>query len=660
MKVHLDFEGRSTIDLKKQGMHRYAEDPSTEVLCLAYAFDDGPVQLWHRGHPGIEQSDPPEELLSVVGDRRTVLEAHNAAFERCIWANWGQRMGWPPIADYQWRCTAAKAASHNLPRSLEGVSNALDLAIKKDLDGHRLMLKLSKPRKATLGSDAPWHEKPEELRRLWAYCIDDVRVERLLSQRLKDLPFTELEVFRADMQINSRGIACDRAMVAKALNIIGEVVQDLNNELGLITNGQVRSAGQREKLMIWLNKQGVKIPDTQGTTVDLMIDMILSGGMPASPEALRVLEICRSANRTSTKKYEAMRLHSCVDGRIRGTLLYCGAGATGRWAGRGIQPHNYPRGSIKNMEIACDDVLVGDRKWLAALYGDPMEFLSWTLRGALIAGPGKDLLAADYSAIEARVTLWHAMDEAGLDVFRRGEDIYKFTAADVYNVRYAEVNKDQRQMGKQSVLGLGFGMGKDKFKVTCAKYGIHITDEFAELVVRSYRNKYHKVVSFWYDCERAAILAVENPGKIYWVNRIAYGCQDGFLFCQLPSGRKLAYYDPKIEMKAAPWGEMKPTLTFMGTDAFTKKWARQHTYGGKLVENIVQATARDIMAAAILRAEDTDEYPIILSVHDELIAEVDEGQGSVEEFEQLLTVNPAWADGLPIGAEGWRGKRYKK
>ena len=434
----------------------------------------------------------------------------------------------------------------------------------------------------------------------------------------------------------------------------------MNGELALITKKYVTSASQRAKLLEWLKAHGVQIADTQGTTIDLAIEMILLGGMRgATTEALRVLEICRSVNRTSTAKYESMRLYSCADGRIRGTTLYHGAG-TGRWTGKGIQPHNYPRGSIKDMEEACKDVLIGDRKWLAALYGDPMEFLSWTLRGALVSGLGKDLLVADYSAIEARVLFWHAMDEIGLDVFRRGEDIYKFTAADVYNVLYTEVTKTQRQMGKQSVLGLGFGMGWKKFRETCLKYGIEITEDFARTVVDAYRAKYHKVKQFWYDCQDAAILAVQNPSKKYRVNRISYGYQNNFLFCQLPSGRKLAYYDPKVKMRESPWGQMIESLTFMGTDSFNKKWVRQHTYGGKLVENIIQATARDVMAEAILRAEDDGGYPVILSVHDELIAEVDEGQSSVQGFEELLTVSLTWADGLPIGAEGWRGKRYRK
>ncbi len=659
LRVHIDFETRSTVNLKKQGMYRYAEDLSTEVLCLAYAIDDGPVQLWHRGHPAVDESDPPDYLLSAVSDRKTIVEAHNAGFERCIWMNWGKRVGWPQIADHQWRCTAAKAAAYNLPRALASVSHALDLTQKKDDEGHRLMLKLSKPRKVTISDKSPWHEKPEELERVWKYCMTDVEVERLLSHRLQDLPFTELEVFRADMQINQRGIACDQALIAKALTIIDRCVLELNGELTLITNGHVHSAAQREKLLQWLRDEGVNIWDTQGATIDWALERFEKGEILLTPPAIKVLQICRSVNRTSTAKYESMRIHSCKDGRIRGTMLYHGA-STGRWAGKGIQPHNYPVGKIDNMEAACNEVLTGDKVWLEVLYGDVMQFLSWTLRGALIAGPGKDLMAADYSAIEARVTLWHAMDEAGLDVFRRGEDIYKFTAASVYNVRYEDVNKAQRQMGKQAVLGLGFQMGPPKFMETCAKYGIDITEEFAQQVVQSYREKYHLVKSFWYDCESAAILAVQNLGKMYTVNRIAYGCQDGFLFCRLPSGRKLAYYDPKIQMKETPWGELKPSLTFMGTDSLTKKWVRQHTYGGKLVENLVQATARDLMAEAILRAEDTKIYPIILSVHDELIAEVNEGEGSVEEFESILTVNPSWADGLPIGAEGWRGKRYKK
>lgn len=665
MVVYVDFETRSVLDLKKVGMWRYAEDPSTEVVCMAYAIDDGPVRLWHRGYDspeseGIVESPPPEDLFSAITDRRTTFEAHNVNFERCMWLHWASARGWPRVLDGQWECSAAKAAMHNLPRALEDVSLALNLAIKKNMEGHRVMLKLTRPRKPSKTNPNPWYERLEDLKKLWSYCKGDVEVERLLSKKLKPLNRKEQAIFYYDMKINERGIYCDRGMVNKAVNLIAEVCGELNREIFTITGGSVPSASQRETLRRWVNDNGIPLPDTAEHTVSLMLKTIEEQTPGAHPEVRRVLEICRSVNRTSTAKYESMRERRSGDGRIKGTLLYCGASQTRRWAGRGIQPHNYPRGSLEDMEAACDDIMKYDADTLGLLYPDVMELLSWTLRGALTAAPGKELLVSDFSGIEARITFWYGDQQDGLDVFRRGEDIYKFTAKDIYRTTYERVKKDQRQVGKQAVLGLGFGMGGPKFIVTCAKYGIKIDREFADTVVTTYRNKYSGVKAFWYACDNAAKNAVRCKGKAYRAGKVVYIVEDDFLFCILPSGGRLAYYKPALIMKETPWGEEREAVSFMGVNGFTQKWERMDTYGGKLVENIVQGTARDLMAEAIVRIERTEEYPIILSVHDELIAEVLEGEGDKEEYERLMAETPDWAEGLPVAVEGWRGKRYKK
>lgn len=653
--IHLDFETRSTLDLKKCGLWPYAEARTTEVLCMAYAIEQGPVHLWHMAHPAvdIDESPAPLELFEAIHDRMYV-EAHNASFERVIWMKKCLDKGWPAIDDSLWRCSAAKAAAHNIPRSLEMASRAMGLPLIKDKEGHKIMLKLCKPRKATETDQSPWHEKPEELLKLWRYCITDVAVERLLSEYLLDLSPYETDVFLADQLINSRGIACDVGLVRKALSVVREMMIGFNAELSILTDGEVTQATKRAMIMNWLCDQGLEIPDTQGVTLEAYIK---KPGL--DPKLVRVLEICRDANKTSTAKYQAMNLRVSKDNRIRGTLLYHGAG-TGRWAGSGIQPHNFPRGAIQDMVTACQDILDGDATWLDMLYGNVMEFLSWTLRGALVAGPGKDLLVSDYAAIEARVVMWYGDEQEGLTAFREGKDIYKYMAQDIYHVAYELINKVQRQMGKQAILGLGFQMGDKKFLATCAKYGIIITPEFSTMVVEAYRAKYQGIVKFWDAVNQAAMNATLYQGRRFRVGRVQYARTKRFLFCRLPSGRMLAYYNPKIQPVETPWGEKRDAVTFMGVNPYTRQWERQSTYGGKLTENIVQATARDLMAAAILRAEATGQYPIVLSVHDELIAEVDEGTGDIHEFEALMCEDPGWADGLPVAAEGWRGKRYKK
>jgi DNA polymerase len=313
------------------------------------------------------------------------------------------------------------------------------------------------------------------------------------------------------------------------------------------------------------------------------------------------------------------------------------------------------------MELAWRTIKSRDLQLIEMLYGDAMEALSFALRGIITASPGRKLYVADYAAIEARVVFWLADDQSALDIFRRGECIYCDMASTIYGRTVIKgVDIDERQLGKQAILGLGYGMGGPKFVDTCAKYNIHLELDFSKHVVDLYREKYWRVKKMWYDQEAAAMEAVRRPGNSIRCGKIVWRVVGAFLYCKLPSGRLLAYCDPIIVKKPTPWGEMRDALTYMGVDPYTKKWRRQDTYGGMLVENITQAVARDLMAESMLAAHEGDTYDPILSVHDELIAEADDGKGDVKEFEHLMATTPAWAEGCPVSAEGWSGYRYKK
>lgn len=709
-KATIDFETRSACSIKDCGSWRYSLDPTTQVMCLAFrlpTWEEGRTALWHPAFPhlGIEEADCPElaELFQWITEGRLV-EAHNAWFERGIWTNiCVPRMGWPEVGHEQWRCSAAKAAAYSLPRNLENLTVALALKVKKDTEGAKVMKKMAKPRKplkkdvhawlednATLplpakkcvttlypnddgtfrvvaewdgGSeehDLPlfWNESAELLERLCAYCRVDVLAEEAASHRLRDLSPTETRMYLMDQHINQMGFQLDREGIEAALEVVNGIYRELNQELVELTEGQVQKATQRARMMAWFQEQGLPLEDTQGSTIDAWLKR-----EDVDPKVRRGLELVRALGRSSTAKFVAAQNWAHPDTwRVHGGLLYHGAG-TGRWSGSGVQPHNFPRGTIKNMELAWEVIKSRDLQMMEMLYGDAMELLSHALRGMIVPTPGRRLMVADYAAIEARVVLWLAEDDEALDVFRRNECIYMAMATEIYGrlINDKEAQAEERQMGKQAVLGLGYQMGAKKFQATLAeKYGIFIELEFAQKIVDAYRNKFWRVKKMWWNQEAAAIAAVNTPGRVVKCGRVQWCCFDGFLHCKLPSGRLLGYCDPRVIKKPTPWGEKKDALTYMGVDPYTKKWRRQDTYGGMLVENITQATARDLMAEAMLRCHDDGLYDVILSVHDELIAECDMDKGSVKDFEAAMAHTPAWADGCPVKAEGWTGLRYKK
>ncbi len=682
-RATIDFETRSACSLRKHGAWRYSLHPSTEVLCLAFrlpSWVEGRVSLWHPAFPhlGIAESDNWSDIVELVDwiFAGGLLEAHNVWFEYCIWTNILQpQFDFPPIPAASWRCSAAKASAHALPRGLDDVVTVLKLSEKKDAEGHKLMLKLSKPRKSwkkerdrweQTGETPPailWHESEEQFARLWTYCQQDVRAEEGVSQTLPDLSPEETQVFLMDMDLNRRGFQIDSKAVSSALGLIGRETRKLNGELQKLTRGKVKKATQRAQMIDWFKTEGLTLYDTQKETLDRIIEedaALETGGCSwatdLSPKAKRALQIVRALGRSSTAKYQSMQdWMDLRDYRVRGGLLYHGA-TTGRWSGKGVQPHNFVKGTIKDQEGLWAGLRAGKTPEGMGM----MEALANALRGAIVAAAEHVLYVADYAAIEARVVLWLAGDEAALDIFRRHEDIYLEMASAIYDRPCTKDDKDERALGKIAVLGLGYQMGASKFQTTCAKFGITIDDALAQTVVDTYRERFSLVKQMWWDQEDAAIAATKRAGKAVTAGRVTWIREGRFLYCVLPSGRRLSYPDPQVKQRATPWGAMKDSLTFMGVNAYNHQWQRQTTYGGMLVENITQAVARDLMAEAMLRCEATGVYQIVLTVHDEIVAEAPALAGNVQEFEGLMAACPEWAEGCPVAAEGWTGTRYRK
>ena len=687
--ITMDFETRSACKLKECGTYIYSIHPSTEIMCLAWAYDDEEdVYIWHPGMPERWHLD---ELLRRVASGE-IVEAHNAMFERCIWTNVGFVEGWPELDPRQIRCSAAKVAALTLPRALGDAIKALGIPVPKDEQGRKLMMKLAKPRKPgiqelhAVGLEKgqhqlywerhgyTWHEKPEDLRRLYEYCRQDVRAERALSRATRDLSPEEQEVWFLDQEINWRGIYVDREAVAAALKIYETVTAESNAEMCELTYGAVPRCTLRIPFMRWMGEQGCLIPDTKKETMEEWDDKDLD------PHVHRAIELWRTVNHASVKKYVKMKVTMAPDSRIRGTLMYHGAGP-GRWAGKLIQPQNFVRGVYSGydpnkpdkvtMDEVWEDILKWDHEALKQKYGNLMKLISNTLRGAICAPPGKELQIADYASIEARVLFWMVGATRALDVLNEGKNIYKdmtgaimeFLGKPVPDPQTIEKGTDDYQLGKQSILGLGYQMGGPKFRETCAGYGIEVNNEFSKSVVKLYRETYPEVPQLWRAMEAAAIQAVLNgPNAAVGVQvaNVRWCMRGDFLHCKLPSGRLLSYYSPVVIDATTPWGAPTKKLMYMGVDSHSKKWCYQKTFGGKLVENVVQAIARDLMAAAMIRIQGTVYQDITMTVHDEIVSEVDQGVGSIKEFEELMSELPPWAMGFPVGAEGFSAQRYRK
>lgn len=751
--IYLDFETRSACELKAHGTYVYARHPSTDILCLCWTFDDDEeVGIWHpafRDYAAVQQTkladrtandipatEYPHELVEriMLGEE---IEAHNAFFERNIWeAVMVGKYEFPAVDDDQWRCSAAVAASFAMRRKLEHVAADLRVSQQKDMDGHKLMLTVSKPRTTTskeriliaeanamgrwdrgkTGRAKPkyvvtkavhaelkgriidlrergivipdtvcdWNQSSRDLLRTFDYCKQDVRTERAVSKALRPLAGTELELWKLDQTINMRGVHVDVPFVRGAI-AAGEGAEVVaQTELRTITEGKVEKTTKRAQFKEWLRAEGVKIPiklskhiddetgemsmaEKETTEAKSLKPLLAEADLP--DHVARAIEIWLAINKTSTKKYGAMINRVWPDDdRIREILRYYGA-TTGRWGGMGIQPQNFPRKCPKPAEMIklCEDVTGMDYETLCMLHGEDqiMPLLSSLLRGAICAAPGNDLIAADFSAVEARGTFWIAGQESGLEIFRKidrgdfpNQDIYTWQASQILGRLVTKDDDEDRQTwGKVPILACGYQGAIGAIKA----FAPDLDDDICWKVVKGYRDANPHVVNFWYEAERCAIEAVirgpKRPAVVMSNGKIKWKVLGAFLHCRLPSGRLLSYFRPRIEIDEE---RGKPKLVFTGYATYKPGlWTTCSTYGGKLTENIVQALCRDLMAEGMLRLEAAG-YPTVLTVHDEVVAEIPKNFGDVKEFERILTIVPEWAEGFPLVAEGWRRERYGK
>lgn len=750
--AHIDFETRTGAgEIGKIGAHKYSEHPSTEVMCLGIGWNDEPAKVMgvalraSRFDPKIHATHAEWLRLLEHVQRGGLCVAHNAPFELAIWNNVGvSRYGWPVLKPAQMDCTMARAYSMSLPGKLENARAAVGLLVEKDMTGHRLMVKMSKPKTREIcagcqghgictdvsgtcdwcggvGEIFTWHDDPEQIDKLFSYCRTDIEVERALDKRLVKLSLNEKRIWQLDYEINNRGIMVDVENVVTAQKIVELETDRLDEEMRQATSGQVATCTAHVQLKKWIVGLGV---ETEGVAKDDVNILLSKSDLPDAVRA--ALSLRQEAAKSSTAKLISMLNRAGAEQRLRGMFQYYGAN-TGRWAARGVQLHNLPRPKLKQEDIektfeAFEKVPLHDVPiWMSCFLGQPMSIVSDCLRGFLRAAEGRHLFAIDFSSIESRVLAWIAGEIAKLDVFRTHGKIYEYVAALIYRVSYVDISKEdpRRQVGKAGELGLGFQGGVGALQKICKSNGIKLepvleglwqladqrTKDMAlsrykaectkalkkaekagevikgwplgitkkewlasELVKVSWRKNNPAIVRFWEKIEHAAIMAVMNPGEVYSVNEpedelpeIYYVVKGSFLICKLPSGRRIYYPYPRVEERTTDWGAKKPTLTYKYEDANTRKWVRGPTYGGSLTENVVQGIARDLLANRMLAVSE-EGHRIVLHVHDELVTEssTDKPKENFAELKHIVETVPAWASGLPIAAEGWYGRRYRK
>jgi len=648
--LHIDLESRSTVDLKRTTVYRYAEDPTTDVWMACYCWHDAPedVRIWWPGSPVPEDV---REHIESGGD----LYAWNTQFERIMTREiLGPRYGWPMPALDQWHDPMVWAACISLPMQLAQCAQALGMGHEKDMEGHRLMMQMAKPRRIEDDGTIVWWDDTDRLHRLAEYCRQDVVVEWALSEKLIHMSVEERANWLLDQRINDRGVRVDLDLAAKAEKLADEHKAVLDAQLATVTGGEVTKCTQVSKLGQWLIEQGFPM---QSLDKDA-IDGALKGDLPGDVE--RALKIRREAAKSSVSKLQAAARAASADGRVRGLFRFHKAG-TGRWAGAVLQPHNLPHGAKGATDDVCDDILTGDLDLVKTMWGSPLDAISSILRGCVVASPGKRLVCIDFSQIEARLTMYFAGQWDVVEVFAAGEDVYVYEAK--------KIGSSDRQLGKVVTLALGFGMGGRTFMETAEGYDIEMTLQQAEETKTLWRNQHQAVTRFWKALQGAATTAIRT-GQVAEVTtgrdgtpNIVFKMWRKHLWCRLPSGRKLCYPYARLEEGQAPWDkeQMIEQITYWGIDSYTGKWSKQKTYGGKLCENVVQAGAADILRRALRIAEAMGADPVG-HVHDEVWCEV--GVDFCEDYlislQDEITEPVDWAPGLPLAAEGFVTQRYRK
>ena len=628
MLINLDFEVRSFIDLPERGLDVYAKDKSTEVICMAYSIDGGPVKLW----------TPETALPQFMYAEDTIFQGWNVAFEVNIMRHvLGINVPWERTRD-----TMAWAAANNCPQSLEEAAIFLGTADQKDPIGKRLIQKLCKPHKGEFNKD------PVLLKQMYDYCVSDVKAEMAIGAFLRPLTASEQEVYTLTQRINDRGVPVDPKELHNAVLAVVRAQDALDNELLSMTGCK---PSERAKLLNWLNQQGAGLEDLTAKTVSAKLVYT-----NLSAKVRRALELRQEGSQTSVAKYAKMR-EIQDEGKIRNTLVYHGA-STGRWASRGglnLQNIARPVLSDEEIELAIPRVFVEGKA--------TMQQLSSTVRSAIVAPRGKTFVDVDFSSIENRVGVYLAGQKDKVELFRRGLDEYKvFASESLYRVPYDDVTKDQRQISKSAVLGAMFGQGAKGLVKYAEGMGVRLSEGQAKNAVDNYRASYALVKALWAKCENAVIQAVENPGNPFRAgDKLVLKAAKNALWMQLPSGRLICWQRPELELLTTPWGQQKVGVTVHSQNTYTRQWSRNALIGSSIFQSAVQGTARDFLAVAMLNLEKAG-YEVINSIHDEVLLLVEEqsAESALADVVNIMTTPPTWAPDFPLAAEGWHGKRYRK
>lgn len=650
----VDIETYSSVDLAGSGVYAYTEAPDFDILLIGYKFDDE-AEVHVIDTLAVDRDFDPElyEFREALTDPDIIKTAFNANFERTCLAKWtGAAM--PPE---EWRCTMIKALTLGLPGNLADVGIAMGLPEEKlkDPQGKALIQFFSKPCKPTRTNgqrtrNLPAHD-PAKWKLFIEYNRQDVVTEQEILRQLDiyKTPESEQQLWALDQHMNDNGVKLDIPMVEKIVEYDTQRRQELQEEAKVLTG--LANPNSLAQLKKWLSKQGVTMTSVTKDT----IAATLQTDIPDSVR--RMLEIRTALGKTSVAKYSTMLTAVCQDHRLRGILQFYGANRSGRWAGRLVQTHNLAKNSLPDLDLARELAAAGDFDTLATLFGETAFVFSELIRTAFIPSDGCRFVVSDFAAIEARVLAWIAGEEWTLEAFRQGKDIYCETASMMYRVPVEKhgQNSHLRQKGKVAVLACGYQGGVGAMKRM--DKGGSIPEDELQSVVDQWREANPKVVKLWRTCELAAKTAIQEHRTVRLAHGIAFSYINRNLFIQLPSGRKLCYWDTRLKQDDYT-GRL--SITYMGVNQETKQWGETETYGGKLVENIVQATARDCLAVAMTRVSALG-YKIVMHVHDEMIVDVPNTDTEAPSRINAIMAQPIdWAEELPLKGDTYETPFYKK
>ncbi|WP_147565107.1 DNA polymerase [Clostridium tyrobutyricum] len=646
----IDVETYSSTDLIKCGVYAYVEASDFEILLFAYAYDDNPVEIIDLACG----EKLPQAVIEDLINSNIIKTAFNANFERTCLSKYLNK----PMQPKEWRCSAVHSLELGFPTSLDKVAKCMNLEQQKMSEGKALLRYFSMPCKPTKSNNGRTRNLPEHNREKWGifkrYCKQDVEVERTIRKKLDRYPAAENEwkLWALDQKINDGGVKIDKLLVQNAIRCDGSYQNQKIKEAATLTN--LENPNSPSQLKEWLETKGIKVKSLSKEKVKELLEEV------EDPSVKRVLELRQELSKTSVKKYEAMERAMCKDERVRGLMKFYGANRTGRWSSKLVQTQNLPRNNMDNLEDARMLLKAGDFEMLEILFNSIPDVLSQLIRTAFIPSQNSRFIVSDFSAIEARVIAWIAGEKWVIDTFKSSGKIYEMTASKMFGVPIEKIVKGNseyalRQKGKVATLACGYqGSSGALIAMGAVKMGLK-EDELPEIVA-AWRKSNSNIVKLWRKIETAAIKSVDEKKVVKMQYGLEFSCRGGVLFIKLPSGRSLAYVRPRIETDVR---FNKPKVTYEGIEQGTKQWGRLNTYGGKLTENIVQAIARDCLAEAMLRLHRAG-YKIVFHVHDEVILDVPNGFGSLNEVNKIMGEPIKWAPGLPLKADGFETSYYKK